>query len=270
MDSTDLSVVLPGLRAAGWAALPSELLVDAPLVSAPLDEPVNTDVSLLHDVRADELDAARHWVPSLRAVGARYDAVETFDRLRGAYTEPHRHHHTLRFVAESLANLARWSCAADRPHEVALAIWFKDAVFDPLRHDNEGRSARMALDCLTAAGVPMETARRVRDLVVATRHDSPPATADGKLLVDIDLAWLGGEPDRALAAERSLRRELSHVSDFIYRRRRIEALKALTARLRIFHSDVVREHVETRARANIVATIARLQSRVLKAESLFQ
>lgn len=218
----------------------------------------------------DELDPRLHWIPSLRAVGARTDAIDLFERLRGAYSERHRHHQTVQYLSECLAGLARWREAAEHPHEVALAIWFKDAVYDPRRHDNEGCSARLAFNSLTAAGVDSEVARRVRDLVVATRHDSPPATRDGKLVVDIDLSYLAAGTERHAQAERNLRREMGHVTDFIYRRRRIEALKALAARLRIYQSDPVRVCLEAQARANIAATIARLQSRVLKPETLFQ
>ncbi len=274
MDSAQLSPAFPSalqqFEIGAWAEGPAVFGGASSRPRAEMDDTLPTGLDGPADDLSERLDPRLHWIPSLRAVGARTDAIELFERLRGAYSERHRHHQTLQYLAECLARLVRWREAAEHPHEVALAIWFKDAVYDPLRHDNEGRSARLAFDSLTAAGVDTEVARRVRDLVVATRHDSPPATNDGKLVVDIDLSYLAAGSERHAQAERNLRREMGHVTDFIYRRRRIEALKALAARLRIYQSDLVRASLETRARANIAATIARLQSRVLNPETLFQ
>lgn len=270
MESAQISSALQQFEVGRWADGPGQFVGDLARPRMGMDDTLPIGLGSAAGDLSERLDPRLHWIPSLRAVGARTDAIELFERLRGAYSERHRHHQTLQYLAECLARLVQWREAAEHPHEVALAVWFKDAVYDPLRHDNEGRSARLAFDSLTAAGVDTEVARRVRDLVVATRHDSPPATNDGKLVVDIDLSYLAAGSERHAQAECNLRREMGHVTDFIYRRRRIEALKALAARLRIYQSDIVRASLEARARANIAATIARLQSRVLNPQTLFQ
>ena len=198
---------------------------------------------------------------SLAALGAKGDGIQVFERLAQAYREPHRHAHTLQRVSESLAQLRRWRDVADHPHEIVLATWFRDAVFDPMRHDNTGRSARLAFDTLSALGVELDLARRIRDLVVATRQDMPPITQDARLMIDLDMAVLASSPDRYQQYEAQLRAEYAHVTGFIYQRRRLEALKALLARARIYQTDAARAALEGQARVNLAAQVAHLQRR---------
>lgn len=204
-----------------------------------------------------------HWLPSLLALGAAADGREAFERLRSDYQDRARHYHTLTQVGECLERLSRWQAFAEAPHELAMAIWFKDAVLDPRRHDNEGRSARLAYDTLIGLGVDAEIARRVRDLIVVTRCDGPPAAADARMMADIDMGILGAEPTRYAEFERQLRDEMGHVTDFIYRRRRVEGLKAMLARLHIFHTDAGRVELEREARTNLQGTVQKYQGRGL-------
>jgi predicted metal-dependent HD superfamily phosphohydrolase len=254
----------PGHQAAASAAArPAQGIVPFALRRPEPPAPV-APVEAIADSAFDRLpDFDVHWAPSLRAVGASGDGRELFERLCADHQSKERRYHTLTEVGECLARLARWQAHAENPHEIAVAIWFKDAVYDPQRHDNEGRSARLAFDSLVALGVDAETARRVRDLVVLTRHDGPPSGVDARLMVDIDQGIFGASPERYAQYEQQLREEMSHITDFIYRRRRVEALKAQLARLHIFHTDAVRVEIERQARANLQGTVARLQNRGL-------
>ncbi len=272
MESADVIPAFLKLQLDAYATMARATVAPTVAPQAPmeLDQSLRIDSAEISTNLSRQLDPALHWTPSMRSVGARVDSIELFERLRSAYNEPQRHYHTLQQLVECLAWLVEWKDAAEHPHQVALAIGVKDAVLDPMRHDNEGRSARLAFDSLIAAGAETDVARRGRDLVVATRHDSPAGAADARLLVDIDMAVLGASAQRYAEFERGLRREQAHITDFIYRRRRIEALKSLSARIRIYHTDIARAQLEARARANIASMIARLQSRSASTEQLFQ
>ncbi|MEZ5726923.1 MAG: N-methyl-D-aspartate receptor NMDAR2C subunit [Burkholderiaceae bacterium] len=209
-------------------------------------------------VEGEEPSFDAHWAPSIRAIGAEAEGREFFDVVVEAYREPQRRRHGLGLVAEGLAWLEAWREEAGNVHELALAIWLKDVVLDPRRHDNEGRSGRLALEGLGRVGVPLPAARRIRDLIVATRPDARPFTQDARLLVDIDLAILGAPAKDYQAHERALREEMAFISDFVWRRRRIESVKGMLARSRIFHTDVVHKALDARARENLAATLERL------------
>ncbi len=189
------------------------------------------------------------------------DCVSLGAQLIAAYRDPARSYHTLSHLLECLRLWREWRNAASKPDEIAIALWFHDALYDTARHDSEARSARWALDALTAGGVPFDTVRRIRDLVIATRSNESPASDDARLIIDIDMAILGASPERYEQYESDLQREHNQMAEFIYRRKRLEILKSMITRQRIFHSSIAREALESQARENLARSIARLQDR---------
>ena len=101
--------------------------------------------------------------------------------------------------------------------EVALALWFHDAIYEPAGADSELQSAAWAARALAKAGVSSEVAQRVYDLVMATRHQAPVEGLDAQLLVDVDLAILGSPEARFLAYDSDIRKEFARVAEARYR-----------------------------------------------------
>jgi predicted metal-dependent HD superfamily phosphohydrolase len=189
------------------------------------------------------------------------ECVSLGAQLIAAYREPTRTYHNLSHLVECLRLWREWCDEADKPDEIAIALWFHDALYDTTRHDSEARSARWALDALSAGGVPFDTVRRIRDLVIATRPNESPSSDDARLIIDIDMAILGASSDRYEQYEADLQREHSHMAEFIYRRKRLEILKSMSTRPRIYQSAVARDALEAQARENITRSISRLQDR---------
>jgi predicted metal-dependent HD superfamily phosphohydrolase len=177
-----------------------------------------------------------------------------------AWGEPHRHYHDLRHLGECLARWSRWSSQAEQPGEVALALWFHDAVYEPRANDNEIRSAAWGARVMTQAGVDVGAVQRVHDLIMATCHDAVPATADAQLVVDIDLAVLGADEERFEAYDRDVRKEYGWVPGFLYRRKRREVLQRFLDRDRIYSTPTAFEELEAPARRNLAAALSRLAS----------
>ena len=179
-------------------------------------------------------------------------------RLITAWSEPQRHYHTLQHLDECLAHFDTAREAAQRPGEVALALWFHDAIYDTQRHDNEARSAALAHDSLLQAGVARDAADRVHALVMATRHDALPQGADAQLLVDIDLAILGAPRERFDEYERQVGLEYAHVPEADRRAGRGRILRAFLARPAIYGTPLFRARFEAAARANLAYSLGKL------------
>src|SRR5690606_8849196 len=146
--------------------------------------------------------------------------------------------HNLERVASELACLGKWRDAARDPVAIGLATWFRYAILDPARCDNEARSAEFARIALAGLGVDSQRIRRVRELIVATREGAVAGTPDARLLVDIGRAYLAELPGDFDAHEENLRAESVHLVDAIYWRRRIAAIRAMLIKPRIYLSDV--------------------------------
>ena len=185
--------------------------------------------------------------------------------LMNAWSEPHRHHHDQRHLRECLALWARWRGQSARAGEVAIALWFHDAIHDPKAGSNEMNSAAWAAPSLVRAGIDSDTAQRVHDLVMsteqATQHDAPAALssgADAQLLVDIDLAILGSPPERFERYDQDVRKEYAWVPDFRYRDQRAQVLQGFLNRPRLYHGEAAVDLLEGQARINLVAALSRL------------
>ena len=200
-------------------------------------------------MRADARRAA--WFEAWHALGAEAPGDALFLALLARYGEAHRAYHTVQHLDECLEGLARERSHARHPAEIALALFFHDAIYDVHRHDNESRSADWARQALHDAGVDVEAAQRVHSLVMATRHQAQPEEADAQLLVDIDLSILGAPAPRFGEYERQIRVEYAHVPAEVFEPRRREILGSFLARDPLYATPSIRARLEVQARLNL-------------------
>jgi predicted metal-dependent HD superfamily phosphohydrolase len=209
--------------------------------------------------RRGETALRRRFEDCLARLGPSRDTT-TFAALSAAYRAPDRHYHTIEHVSACLALLDEAAARDAARDEVEIALWFHDAVYDGRRSDNEERSADWAAEVLERVGAAAESVRRVRELILATRHDAAAADAQTSLLVDIDLAVLGA-PERDFAAhDAAIRREYDFVAADAYRAGRIALLKSFLGRDRIYRTPYFAARFEAAARRNLTAAISRLET----------
>lgn len=202
-----------------------------------------------------------NWQRLWGELGARSVDGGLLNRLVAAYSERQRHYHTLQHLRECFAHFDAAAPLARRPAEVELALWFHDAVYDPQRQDNEERSAAWAAESVRAAGCADDVAERVAGLVLATRtHVAAADDPDARLLLDVDLAILGAAPARFAESSRQVRAEYAHVPDAAFRAGRARVLAGFLQRPRIYVTDVFRDALEERARANLQQALEALSA----------
>jgi len=175
--------------------------------------------------------------------------------LLDAYSEAQRHYHTLQHLDECLAHFDALRQLAEHPAEIELALWFHDAVYDVHARDNEARSADWAASALLAAGLALDTCRRVHGLVIATCHDALPTSLDAQLLTDVDLAILGAGPERFAEYETQIRAEYGHVPQALFVEKRRQILQGFLDRERIFHTQPCQARFEAAARRNLAHAV---------------
>jgi predicted metal-dependent HD superfamily phosphohydrolase len=195
-----------------------------------------------------------NWTEAWRALGIEAPDLALCAELQRRYGEPQRRYHTMQHLGECLAWFEREKALAERPGEVALALWFHDAIYDVHAHDNEARSADWAREAVRGAGE--EAAERIHALVMATRHDAVPEGRDAELLIDIDLSILGAEPARFAEYERQVHAEYAFVPDEVRLPRRRAILQRFLDRDAIYATPRMHALLEARARINLQQSIA--------------
>lgn len=175
--------------------------------------------------------------------------------------EPLRRYHTAVHVMWVLRHVHAIGHLLSDPRqlaEVELAALYHDAVYDPRRTDNEALSADLAAAAAADLGWSGDRCRSVHRLVMATATHRP-QSVDEAVLVDADLAVLGGEPRSYTAYVNGIRAEYAHVDNDAWRIGRAAVLRGFLHADRVFHTAEMRSSREARARANMTAELATLE-----------
>jgi len=186
------------------------------------------------------------------------NAAEWYVRLTNLYSEPHRHYHNCRHIADCLGEFDSVRHLASEPEAVELALWFHDAVYDPRAADNEERSAELGRKFVQESGIGKEST--IVQLVLATKHHDGASHRDATLMIDIDLSILGQAGERFWNYERQIRREYEWVPENIFAAKRAEILERFLSRPKIFGTEFFFSKYESQARANLQESIRRLRS----------
>jgi predicted metal-dependent HD superfamily phosphohydrolase len=179
----------------------------------------------------------------------------TYTALVNAYREPQRAYHTEAHLDDCLTKFALVRSDATHAHEIELALWFHDAVYQPYQSGNEEKSAAWALDFLQSNQAPPDVIARVEALILATKHNAPATTNDATLLVDCDLSILGAPSDEYDLFEKNIRREYRWVPFFLYRKKRVEILQSFSQREPLYLHPKLAAMWEAPAKANLARAI---------------
>lgn len=174
------------------------------------------------------------------------------------YAEQHRAYHTPQHLQACFAHFEQVQDQCDHPDEVALALWFHDAIYDTHAHDNEEKSAELAVECLISQKIMPIKIERVRKLISATKHLSSATDNDTALLLDIDIGILGSSPTRYVQYEKQIREEYCWVPEELYKQGRKKVLQQFLAHPCIYASAFFKEQYEQQAQLNLRKALSEL------------
>jgi pantetheine-phosphate adenylyltransferase len=189
------------------------------------------------------------------------DPQFTYDSLIKMWSAKPRNYHNLSHLADCLFLLDEYKDRMEDPEMVELALWFHDAIYDPLKTDNEEASAALVSRSFKKEGGLTD---KIKDLIYLTKHAVVPTesdTTDAKYMMDIDLHILGSDTDKFMRYERDIRREYAHVKDEDFAKGRADILERFLARESIYNTPAFRELYEKKARENIQYSISKLKSK---------
>lgn len=205
-------------------------------------------------------DLLRAWVAALPPTASPLPVARAGEDLLRRWGEAQRSYHTVAHLAAVLAVIDGHAERATDPDAVRLAAWYHDAVYNPLRMDNEEASALLAESVLPGLGVTAERVAEVARLVRLTAsHDPLAGDRNGCLLIDADLAILAAAPETYRVYTAGVRREYAHLDDAVFAAGRTAVLENLLALPRLFHTPALAQRWEETARQNVAAELAGLR-----------
>jgi predicted metal-dependent HD superfamily phosphohydrolase len=183
--------------------------------------------------------------------------------LKRRYAEPQRFYHTWAHVEALLTLFETHKGMVRDPTRVLWAIYYHDAIYDPMAKDNEERSASL-LRQVSGSVLPDAKIVQIERLIMATvKHEMPEdlgfdVQADCATFLDFDLAIFAAADDVFDAYEEGVRKEYSYVPEPAFRAARKQVLEGFLNRSALYFSPMLARQWEPRARANLARSIARL------------
>lgn len=172
-----------------------------------------------------------------------------FEQLCAAYNEPHRFYHDLNHIASMLGLLE--ASGFDTPL-AQWAVWYHDVIYKPGSTKNEKRSAELAELIMRSLNVDEDLIRNTVQTILETKnHQTKSTKKDVLAVLDADMSILGMDEEIYLNYRESVRKEFSHIPNFLYRRGRKKFIKSILKQPYIYHLDWFRARLEKQARKNM-------------------
>jgi predicted metal-dependent HD superfamily phosphohydrolase len=186
------------------------------------------------------------------------DATEIGHALLAAWSEPHRHYHSVTHLRDILAGVDELADLADDADAVRLAAWYHDCVYRGLPDDEERSAVRAERD-LSRLGVAPPLVDEVARLVRMTvSHDPAPGDHNAEVLSDADLAALALPTESYRRNSEAIRDEYAHIPDEVFRKGRRQVLQALLGGSGVFRTEAGRQRWEAAAQRNLRDELADL------------
>jgi predicted metal-dependent HD superfamily phosphohydrolase len=186
-----------------------------------------------------------------------------FNNIISRHSEPGRYYHGVGHLVALFDILKDYTLSVQDPTPLHYAIWWHDSIYDPIKTDNEERSAELAATHLDALGVNQETAKSVSKLILATKnHWQPPSFGEGDYFLDADIAILGAPADIYDAYALNVRAEYSMIPDEFYYTGRNKFLETALSMDEFFKTHEFQRRFSESARSNLQRELNYIRQRV--------
>lgn len=174
-----------------------------------------------------------------------------WEEIRNQYSGSGRHYHNLTHLdhihEELIAvkkNISEWQT-------LTFSIAYHDFIYNPLKSDNEERSAEFAYKKLTSLNSSDTQRNKCFAQIMATKGHAVSKDADTNFFMDADLAILGASREGYQHYMAAIRKEYKMFPGFVYKRGRRKVLQYFLQMKDIFKTEYFHEKYETQARANL-------------------
>ena len=183
---------------------------------------------------------------------------ELWEEIKSSYSKAARHYHNLTHLDDLNSELLPIRHRIADWLTVVFSIAYHDIIYNPLKGDNEEKSAIICQDRLAKLSISVTQIDKCFKQIIATKSHTLSEDQDTNFFTDADLSILGAAPDVYLNYTNMIRKEYKLFPDFVYRPGRIKVLQSFLNMQYVFKTDYFRDKYEIQAIENIRTEVQRL------------
>lgn len=183
---------------------------------------------------------------------------DLWNEIEMSYSGKHRHYHTLEHLENLLGKLNEVKNLINDWDTILFTLYYHDIVYNPLRNDNEEKSAELMEERLMAIGLPQSMVDKCKAQILATKKHVARPDSDTNYFTDADLSILGQDWSAYSNYAKNVRKEYSVYPDLIYNPGRKKVLKHFLEMNPIFKTIHFYEKLELQAKNNLQKELGNL------------
>jgi predicted metal-dependent HD superfamily phosphohydrolase len=185
-------------------------------------------------------------------------ANNLWNQVSKEYSRPSRYYHNLHHLEKMYAELLHVREFVDDWCVLVFSLVYHDIVYNPLKKNNEEKSAAFAYGQLTTLTVPEEKKQKCTQQILATKSHQYSSASDTNFFIDADLCILGADAESYSTYISQIRKEYHIYPDLIYKPGRKKVLLHFLWMDYIFKTGYFREKYEHQARQNLLKELETL------------
>ncbi len=167
------------------------------------------------------------------------------------YSNNKRHYHTLLHLENLFIELSTIKSNIKNWDSVLFALYYHDIIYNPLKSNNEEKSAELAVNRMLQISVTDAEIRHSKNLIVATKLHIKSNDSDINYFLDADLSVLGQSWEGYSVYYKNVRKEFSIYPNFIYNNGRKKVITHFLGSDTIFKTNHFYNKYEIKARENL-------------------
>jgi len=183
---------------------------------------------------------------------------DLWNEIERKYSKSNRHYHTLEHLERLLQELHEVQVQIREWNTILFTLFYHDAIYDPLKSNNEEKSADLAEKRLLSLSVPQQVISNCKAQILVTKQHEISADEDTNYFTDADLSILGQDWPAYEAYAKNVRKEYAIYPDLVYRPGRRKVLSHFLQMERIYKTGYFFGKYEATAKDNLQREISLL------------
>lgn len=181
---------------------------------------------------------------------------ELWTEIEEYYSAQDRHYHNLQHLDSLYKQLAMARDQIARWETILFSLFYHDIIYNPLKSNNEEKSAELAEKRMKQLAVPDDLIELCKAQILATKTHLQSTDNDTNYFTDADLSILGQPWETYSLYCKNVRKEYAMVPDLLYKPGRKKVLNHFLSMDRIFKTDFFYSKYEQAARQNLAMELA--------------